>query len=147
MMKLAINRKFGGFSVSVKGMLEIAKRKGLKVYPYIESSDFSMFSGHYVKETKICSNELIVYYLLKDVGDEFEGDIYNDVPRWEFNPSDYKNRTDPDLIATIESLGEEANGKFGELKVVEIPDGFDYEINDYDGLESVYYGNELGVID
>lgn len=142
-MKLAINRKFGGFSVSVKGMLEIAKRKGLKVYPYVDDPDHSIMSNHYVKGT----NALVVYYLLKDVGDKFEGNIYKDELYWKFYPSDYKNRTDPDLIATIENLGEEANGTFGELKVVEIPDGFDYEINDYDGLESVYYGNELGVID
>lgn len=50
----------------------------------------------------------------------------------------YKDdRTNPDLIACVESLGEKANGAFAELKVVKIPDDVDWEIEDYDGLEWV----------
>lgn len=145
-MKIAINTTCGGFGVSIKGMLEIAKRKGLKVYPYIDDPDYPHFSHHYVK-ADVNSNPLIVSYSLKDAGDKTEGSMYKSGLLWEFRPSDYKNRTDPDVIATIESLGEEADGQFGKLKVVEIPDGFDYMISEYDGAESVYFGKQLGVIE
>lgn len=47
------------------------------------------------------------------------------------------DRSDPDLVAVVESLGGLANGKFAELKVVEIPDDVEWEINEYDGVEWV----------
>lgn len=47
------------------------------------------------------------------------------------------SRNDPLLIEIVERLGKAANGKFGELKIVEIPDGVDWEIEEYDGNEWV----------
>lgn len=47
------------------------------------------------------------------------------------------DRTDPDLILAVETLGDKANGSFADLRVVEIPDGIEYEINEYDGIEWV----------
>ena len=46
-------------------------------------------------------------------------------------------RTDLDLIKTVEKLGEKANGKCAELKVIEIPDNTVYVISEYDGIETV----------
>ena len=46
-------------------------------------------------------------------------------------------RDDPILVNLIEQLGVEANTRFSILKVVEIPDGIDWTICDYDGLEWV----------
>ncbi len=51
---------------------------------------------------------------------------------------------DLDLIATIEELGKAANGSYSDLKIVEIPDGSDFIINDYDGIETVIHGTDLG---
>ena len=51
-----------------------------------------------------------------------------------------EHRNDPDLVAVVESLGAEANGKFASLEVVEIPDGIDWRIEEYDGSESVAEG-------
>jgi hypothetical protein len=48
------------------------------------------------------------------------------------------NRTDPDLISAVETLKDEANGRFAKLKVVEIPDGVEWEIDDYDGVETIH---------
>ena len=55
------------------------------------------------------------------------------------NNSDYReyDRNDPDLIAAVEELGEEANGTFASLKVVEIPNGIEWKIEEYDGMEWV----------
>lgn len=46
-------------------------------------------------------------------------------------------RNDPKLVECVEKLGEEANGTYAELKVVEIPDNVNWEIGEYDGLEWV----------
>lgn len=46
-------------------------------------------------------------------------------------------RTDPDLIYVVEELKEEANGEHAKLKIVEIPDGIQWEIDEYDGMESI----------
>lgn len=47
------------------------------------------------------------------------------------------SRTDPDLIAAIESLGEAANGWLAKLAIVEIPHGVEWDIEEYDGSEWV----------
>jgi len=46
-----------------------------------------------------------------------------------------KNRDNPELIQCIENLGKKANGRCAELKIVEIPEDVDYEIQEYDGSE------------
>lgn len=46
-------------------------------------------------------------------------------------------RDDPRLIEVVERLGDDASGKFGKLKVVEIPDDVDWIIEEYDGFEHV----------
>ena len=46
-------------------------------------------------------------------------------------------RNDPKLVECVEKLGEEANGRYAELKVVEIPDDVNWKIGEYDGLEWV----------
>jgi len=46
-------------------------------------------------------------------------------------------RDNPLLIKVIEELGEKANGTYAELKIVEIPDGINWVITEYDGMEHV----------
>lgn len=48
-----------------------------------------------------------------------------------------EDRADPKLVACVEALGEAASGELSELAVVEIPDGVDYTIEEYDGIEWV----------
>lgn len=45
------------------------------------------------------------------------------------------DRDDPDLVRVVEELGEEADGTFAKLKVVEIPDDVKWDIEEYDGSE------------
>jgi hypothetical protein len=42
------------------------------------------------------------------------------------------------LVQVIEELGEEANGSHAKLEVIEIPDGVEYTIDEYDGIESIH---------
>ena len=44
-------------------------------------------------------------------------------------------RHDPVLVRIVEELGDEANGVYAELKVVDIPDEVQYTIQEYDGSE------------
>ena len=46
-------------------------------------------------------------------------------------------RDDPDLVAVVESLGERSWGEYSKLKVVEVPDGVEWFIHEYDGMEHV----------
>lgn len=45
------------------------------------------------------------------------------------------DRTNPQLVKCVETLGEKANAPFADLVVVEIPDGVEYEIEDDIGYE------------
>lgn len=46
-----------------------------------------------------------------------------------------EDRANKYLIRVVEELKEEANGGSSVLKVVEIPDDIEYEIEEYDGIE------------
>ena len=49
-------------------------------------------------------------------------------------------RCDAKLIKAVEANAEAVNGPCAKLKVVEIPEeATDWEINEYDGLESITY--------
>jgi hypothetical protein len=47
------------------------------------------------------------------------------------------DRTDAFLVAAVEALQDGAGGECAKLRVVEIPDGTDYEIEEYDGNEHI----------
>ena len=51
--------------------------------------------------------------------------------RWEVE------RDCPYLVQTVQELGEAVNTRYSSLKVVEIPDGVDWTICEYDGSEWV----------
>jgi len=47
-------------------------------------------------------------------------------------------RDDPLLVQVVEEMGKDADARFSQLKIVTIPDGVDWEIEEYDGWESVH---------
>ena len=50
-----------------------------------------------------------------------------------------KDRTDPLLIELIEKWGSDrVSGAHAKLKIVEIPDGTQYDIKEFDGMESIH---------
>ena len=46
-------------------------------------------------------------------------------------------RNDPILVQVVEELGKQADGELASLKIVEIPDYVNWEIENYDGCETV----------
>ena len=61
--------------------------------------------------------------------------------KYDMERYDYISRSDPRLVELVRSCGEPVYRKDGvALCIVEIPDeATDWEINDYDGVESVIY--------
>ena len=47
------------------------------------------------------------------------------------------DRTDLDLVAAVEELGENACGYAADLKIVSIPDDVKWFIHEYDGMEVI----------
>lgn len=55
-------------------------------------------------------------------------------------PSAYRYevaRNDPVLVQVVSELGEQANGKYAKLKIVEVPRYVKWHIQEYDGREWV----------
>ena len=48
------------------------------------------------------------------------------------------DRTNPALVAVVEKLGQAASGKLSDLEVIEVPDDLAYDIEDYDGIETIH---------
>lgn len=59
----------------------------------------------------------------------------------KFYFDDYILRSDPMLVQVVEELGSEASGKHAELIIKEIPYQVDWDIDDYDGIETVVEKN------
>lgn len=134
-MKIAINKCYGGFSLSDKAIEMIMKRKGLNCYRYKQTK--FRYSDGVDEYTRIDDNEpepsSFMNYSTTDLGKKIEK-IPNE------NYWYYRNleRTDEDLISVIEELGDEASGRYGHVAIVEVPDDVDWEIDDYDGWESIH---------
>ena len=70
-----------------------------------------------------------------------KGEAYPDgrIEDFDYNSHSYGlSRNDADLIAVVEAMGKEADGEHADLRIVEIPDGVEFEIDDYDGMESIH---------
>ncbi len=134
-MKVAYNRCYGGFSLSPVALTEFAKRKGINLTWY-NRTVFSYDTPEYVRINGIPKSGSINYCpLTKDCGEiinKIDNDVYYCFDRHEDNL-----RADIDLIAVIEELGDKANGPYAEIAIEEIPDDAEFEIEEYDGSESV----------
>lgn len=83
---------------------------------------------------KIVLNKCYGGFSLSEKAYEFLGLEWD---KYGFEYSDYSKRTDKKLIECVETLKEEANGKYSKLKVVDIPDDIEWIIEDYDGIETL----------
>ena len=132
-MKIVVNKCFGGFGLSPIAIKEYLKLKGKEAFFYIQSK--YKFRGGINEYKKVLLDERhhITYVSTKDLGD-----TTNDIPDdYYFSIHDIK-RTDVDLVKVVETLGDKANDWAADLRVVEIPDDVKWEIDEYDGIETVH---------
>lgn len=140
MKKILLNKDYGCFDVSLEATLEYAKRKHLKV---------SIYKAHYHKGKDV-TYSLVSYKTLRDnnskslfgyvLATKNYGRVTQFIPQNDRLDLDETYREDTTLIEIVEEMGPKASGKFGCLKVVEIPDELvgNYMIDNYDGIERLH---------
>ena len=127
-MKVVINACHGGFGLSEKAFLRYAELKGLTVYPE--------------------GTGIFTTYWLVPEGEREDRTNYYSWPLEEQRASNKRlvkqvmnehtiPRDDPALVQVVEELGADANARFAELEIVELPDGVAWQIEEYDGFEHV----------
>lgn len=134
-MKIVINSCFGGFRLSEKAVEAIMNKKGFNCFKYRQTK-YSLRDGNneYVKcEAYPKRPFLTTYYCTRDLGD-----VVNNLPDEAIFEEYFLERNDADLVSAVEELGYQADARFSRLKVVEIPDNVEWEIHNYDGLESIH---------
>jgi hypothetical protein len=128
MRKVAINRRYGGFGLSNEAVLRYGELKGITLYRVPDK-----FCDTYY----LCPPEEYEAVYAEDYKKPNGSGRFTDSNALYFSVNDIP-RDDPTLIHVIEELGETANGPFAELKIVEIPESIEFEIDDYDGMESIH---------
>ena len=131
-MKILLNKCFGGFHVSADAYKLYCEKKGIDCYFYNENSWNTLQRWTFEKAQK----DPYCYCVSKDLGNCVD---YNTLSNYIIkSPRAYDLRTDKTWIEVVEELGDKVNTWASDIRVIEIPDGIEYEIDDYDGIETVY---------
>jgi len=76
----------------------------------------------------------------------FEWDDYGYLTNEDFGIESnnyYAYRSDSRLITAIEKIGtKKSSGFLAALKIIEVPDGIEWDIDNYDGLESIHENHQ-----
>ena len=129
MNKVVINNCYGGFSLSMKALQLLYKKKGEEYnYPY----NYNFVDEKFYK----CPLEEAEWLFKEDMGNVIDKETFNNnnsqICCYDLNCP----RHDKDLVEVVEELGPDAGGECAYLKVAEIS-GNSYRICEYDGNEWV----------
>ena len=127
-MKTLINTCYGSYSLSHEAMLRYAELKGIAVYP--ENSLGGLYTYWLVPESERVDQSN--WLSMSKEEQKASNKLYE-----EQTLCSSGFRTDPTMIQVVEELGDKANGRFAELKVIEIPAGVAYTIEEYGGMEHI----------
>lgn len=148
-MKIVVNKCFGGFGLSTTAKFKYLELKnGHKPIIYYSDLDnkykpkygfFEKLEANTPFERisqleNVCMGRL--FYCENDEGMrlDYSDTVYEKGYKFELE------RNDPILVKTVELLGSEnASNRYSELKVIEIPDEAHWEIEDYDGQETLVW--------
>ena len=137
MTKIVVNRRHGGFGISPKAEKRYLELIGKDCYFYKQTKYGYENNGidEYIRiSVDEASKAFIAYTITEDLG-ELINKIPNDDTYWYDGDLE---RDDPILIQVVNELGKEANSKYAELEIVKIPDDVVWEIDDYDGYETIH---------
>lgn len=139
-MKVVINTCYGGFSLS-NAAYEWLIAHGVKVGKY-HNEPRNPETGLYDIKPPENEGEVIFDRELTPEGEDEMNDFYYKNPNsrivdryWESWIDD--KRDWPLLVQCVEELGDAASGGLSKLTIVEIPDDVKWEIDEYDGNETV----------
>ena len=134
-MRLAINACYGGFGLSPKALRRFAELRGRNCFFFQNHppGQIGLLDLHRYWPISDTEAEQAVFWSAFDVPDP------NGLTDWGTHALYARDiaRDDPILLQVIDELGEEADGRCAKLKVVEIPDGVAWAIEEYDGNEWV----------
>lgn len=154
-MKIVINRCFGGFGLSPLAIKRLAELNGRECYFFTnrdpESGEINL-RQHF--PTSIDEIGTSLFFSAFDIPNPDEAIPDLGGSAWARMTSEEKaahnalyskhslnsrpeDRADPKLIQVIEELGKAANGRCSDIAIVEIPDGVSWEIDEYDGNETI----------
>lgn len=112
MAKIVINDCFGGFSLSDDGYAHYLTLKGIEFETRLSKFRFRAYDKDFFNKGHL--------------GEDNHWLSCRDI-----------ERDDQLLIQTVEELGAKANGWAASLKIVEIPDDVEWQIEEYDGNEHI----------
>lgn len=132
MKKVVVNRRYGGFGLSIKAEKRYAQLAGFDLN-YYKQTKYKHRDGKdlFSRVDEPSDDEWLLFALKEDLGPSFD-EFPDDGVYWHDRDLD---RDDPLLVQVVEELGESANGDHAKLEVIEIPDGVDWTIEEYDGRE------------
>jgi len=132
--KVILNKCYGGYGFSVKAHKEYCKAKNIPCYVYVYTCDTNNSSILVKWDTDDEPNTAFIWYITKDNVNKLD-DIHDE----DMILLERVSREDSTLIDIVERLGKEANSRYSELKIVEIPNSIkEYVIDDYDGYETLH---------
>lgn len=135
-MKIVINTCYGGFGLSDKAY-EWMMEQGVKVQKYYQQVRGE--DGKF-KDEERNDGEVIFDRDLEEEDEsdpQFLGAMRLLAGRYWEKWVTRETRNHAVVVMVVEELGDEANGKHAKLKVVEVPDEVEWEIEEYDGIEWV----------
>jgi hypothetical protein len=141
-MKIIKNSCYGGFSLSPKAVKRYAELKGRECY-FFKGGSSDEYTPIKMEEADMVFTAFSIPNPNEVLGGKQERDAdgtyktANELYLKYDLDSRPDDRSDPLLIQVVEELGAEASGKMANLQIVEIPDGIEYEIDEYDGIETI----------
>ena len=130
-MKVVINRCYGGFGLSEKAILRYLEIKGKEVW--VEPDKWGNTYWLVAPEYRMNRKDGADFYSMS-IDDRIEHNRKLSEETFYYTSVE---RDDPVLVQVVEELGEQANGDYAKLEIVEIPDDVDWEIHEYDGIEHI----------
>ena len=135
MTKVVINTCHGGFGLSHEAVLLYLDRSGRQVW--VEENDkfggLIPFTYYLVPPEQRIEGDPGNWHEMTLAERQAHNAAYSDTV---FHDRDLA-RDDPDLVAVVQELGNQANGRHAELKIVDIPDDVNWYVEEYDGREWV----------
>lgn len=133
MTKIVINQCHGGFGLSEEAVVRYNEIMGRTIYIIEDQFGWMKTYSLVPADQRVKDVSGTAWH---DMSMEERGEHNRVYAEQTFLFRDLA-RDDPVLVQVVSELGDQANGKHAELKIVEIPADVDWTVEEYDGAEWV----------